>query len=701
MTFKRKVAATTIAVSLTMSAFAGIPLSTEGLMAKFVSSQAASAAGGEQFPHEQFKADLKKLYDALGTDGVAKITDLQTSVKSINSTDWTNILEPITTKFSTKLTTLTAGEITQFENFVRDLITINYNPSLDDGITELENLRSTNKALLQKIADGADNNVGTLELDDFVKLFKDFQSGVFSKLDTLSFSGLNTEIGNLLNKNPKFKKIFAPAGYHVTNQQIADVLFEFTMKAGLDEVKGAASALNAAYKAMNPTTPGGGIGGGGGFPPADSVDLPAPVQDLLDNLEKALEKATDEKKQQLADSFITDAAKEAAKLAAIDAKNAIQTENGQASISLDEKELLKAIAGIKALEAKVNELDAEATILPAALAIQTGEITADSTVYNVQDAVIKAATAAKLPNLVLKSGKFAVEIPLKGTFTAGIRLVVSKTDVDAGSVSDLKAASQVYDINLYVGGKQVETFSHPLLVSIPLGDLTELDTELLSLAKLNGDRLEFFGGRVKGDIIVAARDSFSKYVVLENKVSFNDIASVQAWAGRAIEVVAAKGAIVGKQEGVFAPGDSVTRAEFAKMLVHALNLLDQSATESFKDVNDADWFKPYVASAVKLGIINGRSADRFDPKATITRAEMATMIARALKVTANKEDVKDQDAVLAVFKDAAAIQSSLKAGVSFAVEHGIVVGFNDKFAPNDKSTRAQAAVMIHRTLNVN
>ncbi|MGI2294925.1 S-layer homology domain-containing protein [Paenibacillus sp. GXUN7292] len=692
MTFKRKVAATTIAVSLTMSAFAGIPLSTEGLMAKFVSSQVASAAG--DFPHAQFKADLKELYDALGTDGVNKVKALQNKTKSLEAdSKWSDILDPITSKFS-----LSASEKTQFESFLLDLITIDYNPSSDYGITKLEELRLPNKDLLQDIADRANNSVGTLELDDFVKLFQTFQSDVFSKLDTLSFSELNGVLDNYFNNNPKFEKMFAPEGYNVSNQEIVDALFTFTMEAGLSTVKDAAAALNKAYnKIKNPET--GNPGTGGGFPVLPS-ELPAPVQNLLDNLEKALEKATDEEKQKLVDSFIADAAKEAAKLAAIDAKNAIKTEDGQASISLDEKELLKAIAGIKALEEKVNELDADATILPT-LTIQTGEIAEDSIVYNIQDAVIKAAAAANLPNLVLESGKFAVEIPLQGTFTAGIRLEVNKLDVDAESVSDLKAASQLYELNLYVGEKKVETFSHPLIVSIPLGDITGLDKELLSLAKLNGDRLEFFGGRVKGDIIVAARDSFSKYVVLENKVSFNDIASVQEWAGRAIEVVAAKGAIVGKQEGVFAPRDSVTRAEFAKMLVHAMNLLDQSATESFNDVNDSDWFKPYVASAVKLGIINGRSADRFDPKATITRAEMATMIARALKVTEKMEDVKDQDAVLSVFKDAAAIQSSLKAGVSFAVEHGIVVGFDGKFAPNDKSTRAQAAVMIHRTLNVN
>lgn len=690
MTFKRKVAATTIAVSLTMSAFAGIPLSTEGLMAKFVSSQVASAAS--DFPHADFKQHLKNLYNALNEDGnVGKITTVQDKIKNLNNTTWGYILEPITSKIDS----LQNSEIQQLNQFLKDILTIEYNSSL----TGLEDLRTPeNKALLQTIADGATGqNLGTITLDDFANMYVMFQTEVFKQLTVENLTKL--DLGNitsgLAGKNELFDGMVA--GYELDSNDISKVILRLAGEVGPQEFKDAASALNKAYKRMNTTPPTGGTGGG--FPVLPS-ELPAPVQNLLDNLEKALEKATDEEKQELVDSFIADAAKEAAKLAAIDAKNAIKTEDGQASISLDEKELLKAIAGIKALEEKVNELDADATILPT-LTIQTGEIAEDSIVYNIQDAVIKAAAAANLPNLVLESGKFAVEIPLQGTFTAGIRLEVNKLDVDAESVSDLKAASQLYELNLYVGDKKVETFSHPLIVSIPLGDITGLDKELLSLAKLNGDRLEFFGGRVKGDIIVAARDSFSKYVVLENKVSFNDIASVQEWAGRAIEVVAAKGAIVGKQEGVFAPRDSVTRAEFAKMLVHAMNLLDQSATESFNDVNDSDWFKPYVASAVKLGIINGRSADRFDPKATITRAEMATMIARALKVTEKMEDVKDQDAVLSVFKDAAAIQSSLKAGVSFAVEHGIVVGFDGKFAPNDKSTRAQAAVMIHRTLNVN
>lgn len=67
------------------------------------------------------------------------------------------------------------------------------------------------------------------------------------------------------------------------------------------------------------------------------------------------------------------------------------------------------------------------------------------------------------------------------------------------------------------------------------------------------------------------------------------------------------------------------------MLIRALNLENNSAVQSFSDVSSTAWYAPYVAVAAEKGIITGRSAVKFDPNATITRAEMATMISRALK----------------------------------------------------------------------
>lgn len=261
----------------------------------------------------------------------------------------------------------------------------------------------------------------------------------------------------------------------------------------------------------------------------------------------------------------------------------------------------------------------------------------------------------------------------------------------------MKLASSVYDFELTVGGVVTSTFKQPIIIKLPLKNTEGLDKELLSVAKVVYKELQYQGGVVDGDYITEPRDGFSSYAVLENKVSFKDVASVQAWAGRQISVVAAKGAIEGVGNGNFAPKSNVTRAEFAKMLIRALNLENNSAKQSFGDVSSTAWYAPYVAVAAEKGIITGRSAAQFDPSATITRAEMATMIARAVK--SQKPEAATNVSSLSKFSDAGKIAASLKDGVAFAASNNLVIGNAGKFNPNNTATRAEAAVIIYRTIN--
>jgi hypothetical protein len=229
-----------------------------------------------------------------------------------------------------------------------------------------------------------------------------------------------------------------------------------------------------------------------------------------------------------------------------------------------------------------------------------------------------------------------------------------------------------------------------------------VDAELLTIAKIVDGKLQYVGGMYNAGTgsIDGLRSSFSTYTVVENKVSFNDVASVKDWAGRQIDVVAAKGIVEGRADNEFVPNEKVTRAEFTKMIIKGLGLEDVNATESFTDVDNQDWYKAAVATAVKYGIVNGRTDDKFEPNATITRAEMATIASRALTIAKDYAAVSDVDAALKAFIDAAAINESLKAGVALAAKEGIVIGeAGGQFNPNSDSTRAQAAVVIYRLLN--
>src|SRR5690606_9948058 len=101
------------------------------------------------------------------------------------------------------------------------------------------------------------------------------------------------------------------------------------------------------------------------------------------------------------------------------------------------------------------------------------------------------------------------------------------------------------------------------------------------------------------------------------------------------------------------------------------------------------------------GIVNGRNATTFDPNAKITRAEMATMAANALKKVLAYSEVADTDAALSKFSDADKINEVLKASVALLTQEAIINGKGDGiFDPNGTSTRAQAAIIIYQLFNL-
>ncbi|WP_054026159.1 S-layer homology domain-containing protein [Bacillus sp. FJAT-28004] len=699
MTLRKKIAVSTIAASVALTALAGIPLSSKGLAEKLGVNGVVHASSS--LADTQLVSDLKKLRAALvSTGGLAAVEAFQLELDALDVNVKGDIVAPIVDKFKP-----TGSEETQLENLFHDAVKLSYNPS----VAGLEELRTKYGTLLQSFATEA--GVTDLTVDDIAKYFFDIQKELIKQVESKDLAGLLDIIKDSNSLNALLQDVLAALPdneyavekiflhYGVTTEDVLEVLSQAKI-AIKDDTKflAAAGALYTAYKSLNTTTPPTTNPPGGGIV-TPVTPLPVSTDKLLNDLKAALDKATDAEKAAIVAKFVTDAKAEIAKLAAISASSSVTIVNGQAVLQLDEKSVLSAIAGINAVAAKVKEVAPASAVAKTTLKIDLGAVSQKDVVLNLSDAVVKAAADGNVSGVTFTIGKFEVTVPVGGSFSSAIALTIKKSDASAEVVGTLKSVSEVYDFNLTVGGVAKTSFDQPIVISIPLGDTTGLDKELLSVAKIVDGKLVFHGGRVSGSSIIESRDSFSSYVVVENKVSFSDIASVEAWAGREISVVAAKGAIEGKSVGLFAPKDKVTRAEFAKMLIRALDLENGSATEGFADVDSAAWYAPYVAAAAQLKIINGRSDTKFDPNATITRAEMATMIARALKVSQGASDVADVNAALKDFADAGKINASLKDGVAFAATHKIVVGNAGKFLPNNNATRAEAAVIIYRALN--
>ncbi|WP_211748273.1 S-layer homology domain-containing protein [Paenibacillus sp. Marseille-Q4541] len=108
------------------------------------------------------------------------------------------------------------------------------------------------------------------------------------------------------------------------------------------------------------------------------------------------------------------------------------------------------------------------------------------------------------------------------------------------------------------------------------------------------------------------------------------------WAQDSIVKLAATEVLQGTSEGNFEPLRDMTRAEFAKSAVVALGLdMKQQPVPTFSDVNTSDWYYDYVETAGKYGLIQGLKDKqgnlKFNPSASVTRAELTAILARQLK----------------------------------------------------------------------
>src|SRR5665647_1199514 len=164
------------------------------------------------------------------------------------------------------------------------------------------------------------------------------------------------------------------------------------------------------------------------------------------------------------------------------------------------------------------------------------------------------------------------------------------------------------------------------------------------------------------------------------------------WAQSQIENLTAQNIISGYPDGTFKPDKTITRAEFATVLVKAFKL----ETKNGKVFNDTanHWAKDYIATANAFGIANGYSNNIFGPNDGISREQMAVMIVKA----AGLETL----ATGKVFSDDSKISAWAKNAVNIASGNNLISGYPDNtFKPQGSATRAEAAIVINNAIVIN
>lgn len=171
----------------------------------------------------------------------------------------------------------------------------------------------------------------------------------------------------------------------------------------------------------------------------------------------------------------------------------------------------------------------------------------------------------------------------------------------------------------------------------------------------------------------------------DDKGKFKDVPD-SFWAAADIYTLREAGIIDGKTADEFDPEGQVTRAEFTKMIVKMFGVEAKDTKVEFADCGEDDWFTPFVAAAVEAGYVKGYSDTEFAPDKVISREEACAILGRAYAKAANSE---------LSFTDKDSIDEYAQPYVALLVEMGFINGYEDgTFRAQNHITRAEAAKII-------
>lgn len=186
----------------------------------------------------------------------------------------------------------------------------------------------------------------------------------------------------------------------------------------------------------------------------------------------------------------------------------------------------------------------------------------------------------------------------------------------------------------------------------------------------------------------------------DSNAVFKDLDGVP-WAVESILALYNKGVISLSQDGNFRPDDFITREEYIKMLILCLDIeMDESEVSSFHDIDETQWYAPYIASAERLGITNGDADGYFGIGVPVTREDMCVFVIRALKAAC--KDYSDVQLSDGTFEDKHDISEYAAGAVASAYESKIILGVGGgMFEPKRNAARSEAAVMFARLIGLN
>ena len=169
---------------------------------------------------------------------------------------------------------------------------------------------------------------------------------------------------------------------------------------------------------------------------------------------------------------------------------------------------------------------------------------------------------------------------------------------------------------------------------------------------------------------------------------FEDVHPDSVHADKICRLVEA-GITTGVDDSNYGPDRSVTRAQMATFLTRALDLPTRQGSD-FDDVDPGGVHAPAINAILDAEITAGRADGTFGPNDVVTREQMATFMARAISL-----DGIDGDA----FEDVHP-ENVHRENIYAVLDAGITQGVSDSsFAPSDAVARDQMASFLIRKID--
>lgn len=250
------------------------------------------------------------------------------------------------------------------------------------------------------------------------------------------------------------------------------------------------------------------------------------------------------------------------------------------------------------------------------------------------------------------------------------------------SVTEISIAKLPSNIN-YTKSDKLDVSGGKLRVNTLFEDkVINLTTSMVSGFNFNSNKY----GTQKLAVKYGGKETYFQI----NYNRFRDVPPTHTFYSPIIDLVNRE-IINGYSDGTFRPSNSLTRAQAAVMIIRSVGLSTKGVHSNFSDVSSNHTTYGFISAAYQAGIINGYNDGTFRPNNPVTRAQIATMVARAFDFKHSGKQVEFGDVPN---------NYSPRVFIEILASHDIVSGKDGKFNPTSNVTRGQFSKIISNSIDL-